>query len=207
MFTVYKHTSPSGKVYVGITSQRVEKRWNSGYGYQCNDHFWKAIQKYGWKNFKHEIIAVELSKEDAFIMEAKLISEYKSNNPNYGYNLSSGGESPGSHVPCSDEKKEKIRRTRLGEKHWFYGKHLTLEHRQKISAACKGKTTTNETKVKQQQIATKLRGKAVRCVETDVIYSSTAEAARATNTQRTGIIHVLRGERKTHGGYHWEYVG
>lgn len=32
-WTVYRHTSPSGKVYIGITSQNVERRWNSGKGY------------------------------------------------------------------------------------------------------------------------------------------------------------------------------
>lgn len=31
-WTVYRHTSPSGKVYIGITSQNVERRWNSGKG-------------------------------------------------------------------------------------------------------------------------------------------------------------------------------
>lgn len=30
-WTVYRHTSPSGKVYIGITSQNVERRWNSGW--------------------------------------------------------------------------------------------------------------------------------------------------------------------------------
>lgn len=32
-WTVYKHTSPSGKVYVGITNQPILKRWKNGLGY------------------------------------------------------------------------------------------------------------------------------------------------------------------------------
>ena len=53
-WTVYKHTSPSNKVYIGITAKEPKDRWMSGYGYRKNDHFNKAILKYGWRsNFIH----------------------------------------------------------------------------------------------------------------------------------------------------------
>lgn len=29
-YTVYKHTSPNGKVYIGITKLSVERRWQEG---------------------------------------------------------------------------------------------------------------------------------------------------------------------------------
>lgn len=29
---IYEHISPSGKVYIGITSQNVERRWKNGMG-------------------------------------------------------------------------------------------------------------------------------------------------------------------------------
>ena len=46
---MYKHTTPNGKVYIGITSQLSEKRWLSGHGYK-GTYFGNAIKKYGWKN-------------------------------------------------------------------------------------------------------------------------------------------------------------
>ena len=46
-FKVYIHTSPNGKVYIGITSRDAEKRWNNGHNYKPNKHFYSAIQKYG----------------------------------------------------------------------------------------------------------------------------------------------------------------
>lgn len=55
-FCVYKHTSPSGKVYIGITQQRPEYRWQGGLGYRHNEYFFRAILKYGWNNFAHEIL-------------------------------------------------------------------------------------------------------------------------------------------------------
>lgn len=206
MYTVYKHTSPSNKVYIGITSQPIQKRWMNGYGYIGNNHFWKAIQKYGWVNFTHEIVACELSKEEACRIEIELIKEYNSIDPNFGYNISTGGENTGAGIPCSDEKKEKIRQSRLGEKHWFYGKHLSEDHRRKISLGLKGLKHSDESKLKYKAVATKLRGKAVRCIETNIIYPSIAEAARANNIHHTAIMHVLKGNHKTAASYHWEYV-
>ena len=32
-WTVYKHTFPDGKVYIGITGMKPEKRWSDGHGY------------------------------------------------------------------------------------------------------------------------------------------------------------------------------
>ena len=37
LYYVYKHTSPSGKVYIGITSKHPpERRWANGNGYKKN---------------------------------------------------------------------------------------------------------------------------------------------------------------------------
>ena len=47
---VYRHTSPSGKVYIGITSRTTKKRWAYGYGYKNSTMFESAIKKYGWNN-------------------------------------------------------------------------------------------------------------------------------------------------------------
>ena len=38
-WTVYEHISPSGKVYIGITSN-IDNRWaNKGYYYQLKENF------------------------------------------------------------------------------------------------------------------------------------------------------------------------
>ena len=90
---VYIHTSPSNKKYVGITGQKPpEKRWDEGRGYSHNAYFSSAIKKYGWDNFKHEIIAEDLTASEAEEMERSLIQKYNTMNRKYGYNLTSGGE-------------------------------------------------------------------------------------------------------------------
>ena len=94
IYCVYKHTNKfNSKVYIGITSQIPEKRWKNGYGYEGNEYFYRAIQKYGWGNgFEHEIIASGLTKADACAMEVKLIELYDSTNSDKGYNFSIGGD-------------------------------------------------------------------------------------------------------------------
>lgn len=86
LYLVYKHTSPNGKIYVGISKNLPNARWNEGAGYETQKKFYKAIQAFGWINFKHEIIAAGLSEEDARSLESKLILEYRSNEEEYGYN-------------------------------------------------------------------------------------------------------------------------
>ena len=72
-WSVYIHISPSNKYYVGITSKTPEERWRNGFGYYTQSYFYNAIQKYGWDNFQHEIIAENLSGEEAKKFEIKLI--------------------------------------------------------------------------------------------------------------------------------------
>ena len=91
-YTVYMHTDPDGKKYIGITKRDVKDRWNNGFGYASNKdlRFFDAIRKFGWDNIKHEIIASDLSKEKAIETEAELIPKYKTTNPEFGYNIADG---------------------------------------------------------------------------------------------------------------------
>lgn len=87
------HTSPTNKHYIGITKQQPpSNRWRKdGKGYKNSIYFWNAIQKYGWDNFKHVIVAEGLSLNEASEMEKDLIQKYKTTNKDFGYNISSGG--------------------------------------------------------------------------------------------------------------------
>ena len=105
LYSVYKHTAPNGKVYIGITKNDPKVRWHGGNGYARNEHFYKAIKKYGWDNITHEVIETGLSCEAACEEEQRLIAEYNSANPKCGYNGTYGGE----HYKPTQETIEKVR--------------------------------------------------------------------------------------------------
>ena len=98
-YIVYKHTSPSSKVYIGITKFDPKYRWlNNGRGYKTQTTFFNAIIKYGWINFKHEILYKNLSQEQALDKEEELIQQYKSYDRRYGYNISLRGPKYGAFI-------------------------------------------------------------------------------------------------------------
>ena len=91
-YIVYKHTSPNNKIYIGISKNDPKYRWlNNGKGYKLQTLFFNAIIKYGWINFKHEILYTNLSEEEALNKEEELIRLYKSYDRRYGYNISLRG--------------------------------------------------------------------------------------------------------------------
>ena len=105
-YKLYKHTSPSGKIYIGITSmESTNHRWKNGEGYRNNEHFYNAIKKYGWDNIEHEILYSNLTKDEACLLEQCYIALYESNNPNFGYNNTLGGEGALGHTMSEEGKK------------------------------------------------------------------------------------------------------
>jgi len=126
-YILYKHTFPNGKIYFGITCQKVEVRWRKdGSGYKNNKLMWKAIKKYGWDNIKHEIIFENLSEQTANELEIKLIAEYKTQDTRFGYNIMPGGlVATGWHH--TEESKKKMSASQLGKRYmaepWNKGKH------------------------------------------------------------------------------------
>ena len=202
---VYKHQTPSGKVYIGITSQKAENRWGHGNGYRRNNYFYSAIKKYGWENITHEVLFEDLDKQSAELKEVELIALYKSNDKRYGYNLTSGGES-GTHPneearrrlseahigvsngPCSEERKRRISQANMGKKK----PHIGVPR----SEGCKKKISATHSKAVLQF---------TKSGEFVAEYKSGAEASKATGISATDISHVCKAKRKTAGGYVWKH--
>lgn len=197
-WSVYKHTCPNNKVYIGITCRKPENRWNNGKGYKLNKHFYNAINKYGWENIKHEVIANGLEKDEAKNFEIALIALYKSNQPEYGYNHSTGGEGKSGFVPTV-ETRDKIRNR-------LKGNHRPDDVKAKLSKAHKGKVLSAEHKRKIKSSCKYINGKPVLCVTTNKTYNSATEAARQTGISRSGITACCRGETKSVKKTQWIYV-
>lgn len=137
-YKVYKHVFPNGKIYIGITSQTLNERWRGGKGYGNNPHIIRAINKYGWDNVKHYVLKGDFTLDEANSKEKELIKKYKSDDPKYGYNITSGGDGcPGVSHPHTEESKRKISEANKG-------KVRTKEMREHLSKVKKGKKLSPE---------------------------------------------------------------
>lgn len=137
---IYKITNLlNGKVYIGQTIQNLERRIS---GHRSNaknksDSLNKnsidfAINEYGWENFKVDTIEICHSQDKLNEREKFWIAELNCKVPN-GYNLTDGGTGALGSVSRK-------------------GKHLSAEHKAKISASEKGKALSAETKEKLSKV-------------------------------------------------------
>lgn len=208
-YKVYIHIFPNNKVYIGMTCQKPKKRWNNGKSYTENKYMKNAINKYGWKNIKHEIVATNMTKEEAEKLEIYLINKkYKSNNRKYGYNIEYGGCHNGK---TSEETKLKISKANKGKHNSpqteFKKGHITIiseKAKKRMSKERKGKHVSIKTEFKKGHKP--LNAKAVLCVETNIIYNSIKEASKHTNIIASHISEVCSGKRKSAGKMHWKYI-
>lgn len=227
-YIVYKHTSPSGKCYIGMTCQTLERRArNGGRAYSECTVFYRAIQKYGWDNFTHEVLESGLSYEEACEKERHYIKAFRSLASEMGYNLETGG---GANTTVSEETKKKISETLTGRK----GQIPTPETRRKLSEAKRGKkrppvseetrrklslansgrvfTPEHRANISKSKSGPRFSGKnnshprAVLCVETGVVFDTIKEAGVFVGGSPQNIISCCRGRLKTSGGYHWRYA-
>jgi group I intron endonuclease len=194
-YCVYKHTQKNNhKIYVGITSQNINKRWNNGNGYKKCTHFFNAIQKYGWDSFEHKVLIHGLTKEQADRWEKRLIKQWDLMNPHLGYNLKEGG----SNGIFSNESKKKMSNSKKGKQPYI----ITKETRLKMSQSQLGKHLSDITKEKIRNHFSK----PVLRIEDNIIFNSMTIASKYSKCCRSHISECIYGKRKTAGGYHWAFA-
>lgn len=145
-YCVYKHTTPKGKVYIGITRLNPSRRWRKGKGYERNWLFYRAIMKYGWENIRHEIILDGLTENEAKQAEIELIAKYDSTNPKYGYNITKGGDHATGHKHTQEEK-EHFKDKWLGTKNPNARPVICLETLTVYETATEAMRVTGATKI------------------------------------------------------------
>ena len=225
MYTVYMHTcNVTGKRYIGITCQEPwERRFNGdGSGYKNCTHFWRAINKYGWNNFIHEVLDTCETEEEANDLEKHYIALYKTNNDKFGYNVKEGGE----HQTYPDEIRENIRKALKGRatkpagwkhknetiqkiKNAQKGRQLTPEHAENSRRATRlyyqthsPAHTFTEDDHKRAMEACKIK---IRIVELDKVFDSMTDCANYLGVLVSNLSRAIRFNKK-YKGYHYEKI-
>lgn len=131
--TIYVfYNKVNNKIYVGKTTEKFTSRFNehryNAFTKNTINYFYNALRKHGWDNFERYIIfqTDELNDKlfvDKIILEKEtyFIEYFNSSNPEFGYNMTEGGDGIcGYHH--TEETKLKMSEDRKGEGHWNYGK-------------------------------------------------------------------------------------
>lgn len=159
----------NGKCYVGQTIKTLSHRWSmhlsetkAGSNYVIH----RAIRKYGSSSFLVYHVDTSNDKSDLNDLERYYIAEYRSHVTLNGYNTTYGGEGATGYKPTqqvidrqqatkknngykmSDETKDKISISHLGDKNPMYGREVSLTTRKKLSEANSGKQRTELTRKK-----------------------------------------------------------
>lgn len=225
-YKIYKYTSPSGGVYIGQTYKTIEERaGNDGYYYRILNKktgrflqpaIGDAIMKYGWDNFKKEILYEDLDSEEADKLEKELIFEYQKSG--VCYNAAEGGKL------TIHAKQRKIKQYTLqGEYIKTWDGVIEAEHflnikkaQANIIACCQGRKKRaygyiwryeeddNEIKpLRPYRAAVCQFDKNNNYIAT---YDTIKEASKSTGIHENGIGNVLHGRTKTAGGYIWKFL-
>lgn len=173
VYTIYVIAGPNGKKYVGQTCQPLEHRWRyhkrkALAGAQGCPHLWSAIKKYGVQGFEIHPLWVVDTKAEADQAERTAILMLRSQDPEFGYNLTPGGEGQSRGYQPSEVTRAKLSEAGRGRKMsaknrelliaWNTGRDVSQETRRKISLAKKGKPLSDEHKA---EIAKALKGREI----------------------------------------------
>ena len=148
---IYKaENKVDGMVYIGKTIQPLQKRklkHQNGAIHRTTIFLHRALRKYGFENFSWEILDETFNEQYALkVLEPHYIQKFKSNDPRFGYNMTSGGEGV-SGFTHSEKTKQKIRKGNRG-------KHRSTKTKARISKARTGTKHSEETKQKMSKTKT-----------------------------------------------------
>lgn len=226
-YKVYMYTNLiNNKKYIGQTCQKLSARsGKDGWHYHRQTKFYNDIKLYGWNNFKREVIKDNLTKEEAKILEEKMIIKY--NSITFGYNISQGVGCKGYHQ--TEDAKQKISKAQTGRKHteeqkikiknffdtyylthehYMTGKHWTEEYKEKFVLSRSGKNNPNYGKFGYDNPTSKIIVQFTKDYKFIAEYGSAREAMRVNNYKT--VSHICDcanhyGKIKSYKGYIWEW--
>jgi group I intron endonuclease len=148
--------SVDGRIYIGKTNQLPERRWHQHCAAAIRNPWtkislWRAIRKHGPSAFSIKLLAMAHDEPTLDEYERMYIKEYRTDEPDRGYNMTLGGEGAGwgnqlrKGLVLSEEHKAAISRANTGikrpwvsaRKAWVGRKH-SEEAKRKMSLAHKG---------------------------------------------------------------------
>ena len=192
---IYMYTNKiNNKVYIGQTTRERLRKYEHKNTNKDNTYFHKAVLKYGYDNFSYQVLYKvkgwnkDLICEVLNFMETYYINLYNSTDNEYGYNLTTGGDS---NYSVNNYVKQKMREG--------WNNELVKEHASEIHKGCRNG---------MYGIAPPNRKK-IMCVEENIVFESIKQAAQWLNVKEENMYNFLcklrnpKTYNKTYHGYNW----
>lgn len=157
MAVIYRITNmANGKYYIGSAESFARREWQHKYDLKRKAHKNPRLQaawdKYGEEMFVFEVLLEIPEGQNQLRIEDEYLKKCVGQ-PDC-YNINPSAESPRLGMGFSQESKDKISNSRkgkhAGKNHYRYGKTVSLEVREKISAAQRGKPKSSGRKVSEE---------------------------------------------------------
>ena len=142
MEVLYKLTSPTNKVYIGRAvdfEKRMIGHKSAAYSKKLNTSLYKAVRKYGWDNFKKEIIC-EVEAGTAQKLEEELIKAHDSVRKGYNDTYLGGGGDNWKDRRDTDEYMEWIAKMKIvNQTNRMHGKNHSSQTKKLQKEKAKGR--------------------------------------------------------------------
>lgn len=199
---IYKITNLiNNKIYIGQTIRSFVDRINDYKNGLGNNYLNNSFNKYGFNNFKFEIIDTASSINELNLKEINYILQYNSTNKNIGYNLELGGRNSSP----SPETLEKMSKSHTGIKqtdHWIKKR---IHEKGSDNAKKYGRKKTDEDKKRLSEISPKYWLGKERDEETRRKISETKKrngVSQKTLDAQAKTVYVINVENGEYKSYH-----
>jgi group I intron endonuclease len=206
IYYISNNKNPNQPIYIGITSRDLKTRLSE---HIRNNNFGKFKD---WINLQIknnvDILISEIetvSKEKTKTREIFWIQHFKES----GFEILNGNNGGGGPIELTNEQKNKLSKSRTGDKNPFYGKSHSDNSLKKISDNNSkywlGKKLSKEAiqkRSKKRNISIIQLDKNGNFIKT---WKSISEASETLNIDPSSIVKVLKNKRKIAGNYVWKY--
>lgn len=189
--SIYKITNiQNKKVYVGKSKGRLIGRIIKHCHHVrkgTNRYLYDAIRHYGWNNFSVEVLEI-CTLEELDEREIYWIATLRSNNKDFGYNMTEGGDGGGNGEILKQYAKNRI------------GIPMSEEQKKKISDVLKGRPGRIPTEKVKEKISRKLKGIMPSKPIHIIIKERSLPPARLgiKHTKETKLLMSLNNDHKCH---------
>ena len=193
----------NNKCYIGVTCQKPEYRWKrNGTGYIECPYFYNAILKHGWHRFEHLILFTHMTQQEAFALEKHQISELKTNNTDFGYNISNGGDGLSSEEAKQLWMQNDFRNNAVEKMREAWKDPIKRKRR---SEAMRERWQNQDFKDKFVKSISQVCGSGVECIETHERFNIMKDACEKYGINHSNLCRAIRTGYKC-GGFHWKYI-